>query len=67
MYCINIVICNKYNRLGTEIEMNININFSITEIQVSNIDINFSITEIQVWNIDINLAISEIFLMNFLI
>ena len=46
--------------LGTEIKMNIDINFGITEIQVSNIDINFDITEIQIMNIDINLGISEI-------
>ena len=40
--------------LGTEIKMNIDINFGITEIQILNIDINFGITEIQVLNIDIN-------------
>ena len=44
--------------------MNIDINFSITEIQVSNIDISFGITEIQVMNIDINLGTSE-FIFNF--
>ena len=32
--------------LGTEIKMNIDINFGITEIQILNIDINFGITEI---------------------
>ena len=47
--------------------MDININFSITEIQVSSIDINFVITEIQVMNIDINFDISDIFKINFLI
>ena len=31
--------------LGTEIKMNIDINFSITEIQVLNIDINFDISK----------------------
>ena len=34
--------------LGTEIKMNIDINFSINEIHVLNIDINFGITEIYV-------------------
>ena len=34
--------------LGTEIKMNIDINFSINEIHVLNIDINFGITEIHV-------------------
>ena len=34
--------------LGTEIKMNIDINFSINEINVLNIDINFGITEIHV-------------------
>ena len=43
--------------------MNIDINFGITEIQVSNIDINFGITENQVMNMDINLAISEILIL----
>ena len=32
--------------LGTEIKMNIDINFDITEIHALNIDINFGITEI---------------------
>ena len=31
--------------LGTEIKMNIDINFSITEIQLLNIDINFDISK----------------------
>ena len=30
--------------MGTDIKMNIDINFGITEIQVLNIDINFGIT-----------------------
>ena len=34
--------------LGTEIKMNIDINFSINVIHVLNIDINFGITEIHV-------------------
>ena len=34
--------------LGTEIKMNIDINFSINVINVLNIDINFGITEIHV-------------------
>ena len=40
-----------YNRagLGTEIKMNIDINFGINVIPVLNIDINFGITEIHVW------------------
>ena len=50
--------------LGTEIEMNIDINFSITEIQVSNIDTNFGITEVQVSNIDISFGITETQIMN---
>ena len=45
--------------LGTEIKMNIDINFGITEIHVLNIDINFGITEIHVLNIDINFGISK--------
>ena len=46
--------------LGTEIKMNIDINFGITEIHVLNIDINFGITEIQVLNIDINFGIPKL-------
>ena len=42
---------------GTEIKMNIDINFSMNVIHVLNIDINFGITEIQVLNIDINFDI----------
>ena len=53
-----------FSGLGNEIKMNIDINFSITEIQVSNIDINFGITEIQVSNIDINFGITEIQVLN---
>ena len=45
--------------METEIKMNIDINFHITEIQVLNIDINFG-TEIQVLNIDINFGIKNI-------
>ena len=45
--------------LGTEIKMNIDINFSINEIHVLNIDMNFGITEIHVLNIDINFDISK--------
>ena len=50
--------------LGTEIKMNIDINFGINEINVMNIDINFGITEIQVLNIDINFGITEIHVLN---
>ena len=45
--------------LGTEIKMNIDIDFSINVIHVLNIDINFGITEIQLLNIDINFDISK--------
>ena len=45
--------------LGTEIKINIDINFSINVIHVLNIDINFGITEINVLNIDINFDISK--------
>ena len=45
--------------LGTEIKMNIDINFNINVIHVLNIDINFGITEIHVLNIDINFDISK--------
>ena len=34
-----------YSGLGTEIKMNIDINFSIIEIHVLNIDINFDISK----------------------
>ena len=50
--------------LGTEIKMNIDINFSINVIHVLNIDINFGITEIQVLNIDINFGITKIQVLN---
>ena len=45
--------------LETEIKMNIDINFGITEIRVLNIESNFGITEIQVLNIDINFGIPK--------
>ena len=45
--------------MGTEIKMNIDINFGITEIHVLNIDINFGITETNVLNIDINFGIPK--------
>ena len=48
-----------YAGLGTEIKMNIDINFSINVIHVLNIDINFGITEIHILNIDINFDISK--------
>ena len=57
---ISISINDYKTGLGTEIKMNIDINFGITNIQVSNIDISFGITEIQVINNDINLGISKI-------
>ena len=50
--------------LGTEIKINIDINFSINVIHVLNIDINLGITEIQVLNIDINFGITEINVLN---
>ena len=45
--------------LGTEIKMNIDINFSINVIHVLNIDIKIDIIEIHVLNIDINFNISN--------
>ena len=46
--------------LETEIKINIDINFGITEIQALNIDINFGITEIQILNNAINFGIKNI-------
>ena len=51
--------CKYIPGLGTEIKMNIDINFSINVIHVLNIDINFDITETHVLNIDINFDISK--------
>ena len=53
----SILLTHEIPGLGTEIKMNIDINFSINVIHVLNIDINFGITEIHVLNIDINFDI----------